>query len=324
MQGYIVAPVAGNYTFGTSSDDGSMLFLDGQTVVNNNFYQGTTRRTGTVFLTPGAHAIDIGFYEGGGGQALNVDWTGPGIAQTTLANAVLFPNTTPALFTNDVTVTDSSAIHVAAPSATIGTLTIDPGFTLTTSGGPLAAGATTLNGGGTYTFNAGSTLVTGPVTDGAADIDLIKSGLGAVIFDNTATTQFTNAGSSMEVLGGYIVAVGQSGGTNPLGNASLQVSADDAGLVFSSKGGNVTFGNTITLEANAIISARQIHTGVAGPIKVTPHQPVESGPANTLYLNTANNYTLALNGAGRRRPERDDLVPGRSVRGQPQQRPARP
>jgi hypothetical protein len=42
-----------------------MLYIDGQAVVANNFYQGMTRRTGVVSLTPGLHQIDIGFYEGG-------------------------------------------------------------------------------------------------------------------------------------------------------------------------------------------------------------------------------------------------------------------
>ena len=37
----------------TRSDDGSMLYIDGQTVVANNFYQGLTTRGGSVDLTAG-------------------------------------------------------------------------------------------------------------------------------------------------------------------------------------------------------------------------------------------------------------------------------
>jgi hypothetical protein len=55
MVGTIYAAQAGSYTFGTTSDDGSMLYVDGAKVVENNVYQGMTRRTGT--LTPdGGHA----------------------------------------------------------------------------------------------------------------------------------------------------------------------------------------------------------------------------------------------------------------------------
>ena len=38
------AQVAGLYTFSTASDDGSMLFIDGNVVVNNNNYQGITTK----------------------------------------------------------------------------------------------------------------------------------------------------------------------------------------------------------------------------------------------------------------------------------------
>src|SRR5262249_18584285 len=39
-RGEFSAATSGTYLFGTSSDDGSMLFIDGTTVVNNNFFQG--------------------------------------------------------------------------------------------------------------------------------------------------------------------------------------------------------------------------------------------------------------------------------------------
>jgi len=56
-------------TFSTSSDDGSVLYIDDMTVpvVNNNFYQGKTTRQTTVNLAPGVHKIDIEWYNGGGG-----------------------------------------------------------------------------------------------------------------------------------------------------------------------------------------------------------------------------------------------------------------
>ena len=40
MMGKVNIATSGLYTFGTTSDDGSMLFLDGQTVVSNNFTRG--------------------------------------------------------------------------------------------------------------------------------------------------------------------------------------------------------------------------------------------------------------------------------------------
>ncbi len=98
MQGFITITDAGIYTFGTTSDDGSVLYIDGTLVVNNNQFQGATRATGTVSLTVGEHTIDIGYYDGGGGEGLLVDWNGPDTssATDTLPNSVLAPVPEPA------------------------------------------------------------------------------------------------------------------------------------------------------------------------------------------------------------------------------------
>ncbi len=70
----------GDYTFGTSSDDGSVIFLDlnhdgdfddpGELIVNNNFVQGATARTGTVHLTGDSVRIAIGYFEATGGETM--------------------------------------------------------------------------------------------------------------------------------------------------------------------------------------------------------------------------------------------------------------
>ena len=50
---------AGTYTFNTTSDEGSLLFIDGQLVVNNNYYQGATQRTGSINLSAGTHTMEV-------------------------------------------------------------------------------------------------------------------------------------------------------------------------------------------------------------------------------------------------------------------------
>ena len=60
----------GTYTFGTTSDDGSLLFVDGQLVVNNNFSQIASERQGSIQLTAGTHQLEIQYYQGGGGASL--------------------------------------------------------------------------------------------------------------------------------------------------------------------------------------------------------------------------------------------------------------
>ena len=60
--------------FATTSDDGSMLYIDGNAVVNNNNFQGATQATGIADLTPGLHAIDVEYYQGGGGATMDLQW----------------------------------------------------------------------------------------------------------------------------------------------------------------------------------------------------------------------------------------------------------
>jgi hypothetical protein len=75
--GMINVAAGGTYTFYTASDDGSALYIDGVLVVNNDFSQGATERSGTVMLAAGTHAIEIRYFEGGGGESLQVQVSGP-------------------------------------------------------------------------------------------------------------------------------------------------------------------------------------------------------------------------------------------------------
>ena len=70
VNGYLQVSVAGNYALSTISDDGSLLYVDGTLVVNNNFFQGATMRSGTVFLSAGKHSFDLEYFQGGGGSTL--------------------------------------------------------------------------------------------------------------------------------------------------------------------------------------------------------------------------------------------------------------
>lgn len=70
ITGYLNVAASGNYTFSTTSDDGSWLVINNQTVVNNGFFQGPTTRSGTVFLTAGYHPYYLHFFEGGGGAGI--------------------------------------------------------------------------------------------------------------------------------------------------------------------------------------------------------------------------------------------------------------
>ena len=50
--GELIIPTTGSYTFALNSDDGSMLFIDGNTVVSDNNYQGMNNANGPPLAQP--------------------------------------------------------------------------------------------------------------------------------------------------------------------------------------------------------------------------------------------------------------------------------
>ena len=92
-RGRFYAPVDGTYTFGLSSDDCSMLFINDAVVVSNNVFQGyqsgAPQRSGSVALTAGFYPILIAFCELTGDQGLTAYVTIPGCQRTLLPQALL-------------------------------------------------------------------------------------------------------------------------------------------------------------------------------------------------------------------------------------------
>ncbi len=77
-------PTSGLWTFATTSDDGSRLFIDDALVVDNDGLHGPDLRTGSVNLSAGLHSFEVQFFELGGGEFLQVSWQEPG--QSTLVD----------------------------------------------------------------------------------------------------------------------------------------------------------------------------------------------------------------------------------------------
>jgi|GEM_PF-2841424 len=90
FDGLIRVPAEGEYTFYTTSDDGSRLYIDGQLVVDNGGLHGPEEKSGTVRLGAGGHAIMVTFFEQGGGEVVTAAWQGPGIAKQEIPPEVLF------------------------------------------------------------------------------------------------------------------------------------------------------------------------------------------------------------------------------------------
>lgn len=68
----ILIPTAGAWTFGTNSDDGLRLKIDGSTVINDDALHSNTDKFGTVTLTAGTHTLELVFMEHTGGEAVEL------------------------------------------------------------------------------------------------------------------------------------------------------------------------------------------------------------------------------------------------------------
>ncbi len=104
--GYVQVPTDGLYTFYTTSDDGSKLYIGDTQVVDNDGLHGNQERSGTIGLRAGKHAIRVTFMQGLYGANLSVSYAGPGLGKQVIPATALFrasdayvPNPVPSVFT---------------------------------------------------------------------------------------------------------------------------------------------------------------------------------------------------------------------------------
>lgn len=75
----------GTYTFTTTSDDGSILFINGTQVVNNDGLHASQTASGAIDLDPGQYEITVLFFENGGADNLSATISGPDTGNVALS-----------------------------------------------------------------------------------------------------------------------------------------------------------------------------------------------------------------------------------------------
>ena len=88
--GFLSVPTDGIYTFYTTSDDGSKLYIGGVLVVKNDSLHSSTEKLGQIGLKAGKHAIRIDYFDNAGTEVLTASYAGPGISKQLLPSASLF------------------------------------------------------------------------------------------------------------------------------------------------------------------------------------------------------------------------------------------
>ena len=140
-------PVAGSYTFYTSSDDGSRLLVDGTVVVNNDGLHANVEQQGTVTLTAGVHEIEVQYLEFAGSEVLVASYAPPGLPRQVIPSSVL----------------------PVPPSVTVGSPPMNQRATaIATLSGGSVSGLTLTSGGSGYTLTPSVTLEAPPALTGTA------------------------------------------------------------------------------------------------------------------------------------------------------------
>lgn len=83
-------PERGVYRFYTFSDDGSVLYIDGKLVVDNDGGHSGRRAEGKIALEKGLHELYLLYFEDYMGQELEVGYSGRNIFETPLTEEMLF------------------------------------------------------------------------------------------------------------------------------------------------------------------------------------------------------------------------------------------
>jgi hypothetical protein len=189
MRGEIYLPTAGSYTFYTTSDDGSYLWIDGEagqlapststaTVNNGGGHASQTRSTTVAGLAAGWHNLQLLYGDSGGGNNLMLEYSGPGIARQVVPSTALCTGIrlVPTALTyapaaqqvNYQSSASSGAPAVTSRNSTVTSYAISnasslpAGITINAATGVLTAGATVLPG--SYTVNVAATNVAGTST----------------------------------------------------------------------------------------------------------------------------------------------------------------
>jgi len=90
FEGYLKVPATGVYTMYLKSNDGALLYIDDELVVDNDMFHRTQERSMRIGLKAGYHKIKVDYFQMGGRKALEVSWEGPGIKKQEISERYLF------------------------------------------------------------------------------------------------------------------------------------------------------------------------------------------------------------------------------------------
>lgn len=90
FKSYIRIPKTGVYNFYLYSDDGSLLYIDGQEIIDNNGSHSAARKGGKVALEEGFHEVRLLYFEDYMGEKLRVRMSGRWMEEQDIPDGMLY------------------------------------------------------------------------------------------------------------------------------------------------------------------------------------------------------------------------------------------
>jgi hypothetical protein len=107
--GYIDIPADGDYTFSMTSDDGSIMYLDGAEIIDNDGWQAMKEEdSAPLTLAAGVHSFQIDYFERDGGHGLELRWASAVIPKEIIPAANFFRSIGP---TTEITTYEPGIIY---------------------------------------------------------------------------------------------------------------------------------------------------------------------------------------------------------------------
>lgn len=273
---------AGTYTFSTTSDDGSMLWIDGADVVSNDAQQSSHAATGSVYLSAGMHDLTVGYFQGGGGLSLDVQMSAANGDSSTFVDL----NTT---MTNGATITPDTMVGSLQGSGNLALSTgnLLTGFDNTSqifSGSISGIGGITKLGTGIQTLS-GTNFYTGGTIVSEGELNISSdAALGATSGTLRLIGGYLQAGTSFSLDPARSVVL--NGGTFDTNGYTLTVPGvvSGSGALVQGAQGTLVLSNTAnTYTGGTTVSAGTLQIG----------DGVSSN--GSLPGNVVNNATLTFN-----------------------------
>lgn len=90
FNGFLKVIQDGVYTISTTSNDGSMIWLHGEMLIDNDGSHGALEMKQDIALKAGLHPIYVCYYQNESGQTFSVELEGPGITKQSIPSDLLF------------------------------------------------------------------------------------------------------------------------------------------------------------------------------------------------------------------------------------------